>query len=169
MTTGGKGSQRKVELAERRVIALELRKQGGTYRQIAEQIKQVTDDDGNLRWPKYSEAQAHRDVMNVLKALNEKAQQEAEHIKGLEIERIDALWSSYFPKAMNGDYASFDRCMALMDKRARYQSIPEAPQVLNVDTTTGGKSLDAAFEAALLKVYGDKEQSGDRGSDDEGV
>jgi len=107
--------------------------------------------------------------MAVLKALNERAQAEAEYIKGLEIERVDALWSTYFPRAMNGDYASFDRCMLLMDKRARYQSIPEAPQVLNVDNTTGGKSLDAAFEAALLKVYGNQEQSGDRGSDDESV
>jgi hypothetical protein len=156
-------------LIERRTIALELRKQGGTYRQIAEQIKQIADDDGNPRWPKYSEAQAHRDVMAILKALNARAEAEAEHIKAMELERLDALWSSYFPKAMNGDYASFDRCMTLMDKRARYRSIPEAPQVLNVDTTTGGKSLDAAFEAALLKVYGNQEQSGDRGSDDESV
>ena len=109
--------------------------------------------------------------MATLKDLNEQNQKEAEVVKSLELDRLDALWSTYFSRAMNGDYAAFDRCMTIMDKRARYQSIPEAPQSL--DVTTGGRPLDGAFEAALLKVYGgfhrrEGQQDGDEtdGDDD---
>ena len=38
---GGKASAKKIELAERRRLAVTLRKQGGTFRQIAEQLRKV--------------------------------------------------------------------------------------------------------------------------------
>ena len=121
------------------MLALELRKQGGTYRQIAEQLRAV---DGVS--PDYSEAQAYRDVTAELERLNLRLAEEAGSVRRLEVERIDELWAVLYPKARKGDYAAFDRCLSLMEKRARYLGL-YAPAPVQADV--GG-------EVVIRVVYG---------------
>mgnify|MGYP000853980830 CR=1 FL=1 len=111
----GPGRPDLIKLAERRQVALELRKLGGSYRKIAEQMAEMEGIS-----PDYSESQAHRDVMACLKELREKRVEESANVLRMELERLDDMWAVYYPKAKKGDYAALDRCMTMMDKRARY-------------------------------------------------
>ena len=155
----GMASDKKIEMEERRAIAYDLRKQGGSFDEIAETMREVpkSDVDPDPRWPKYSNAQAHRDVMAVLKRLKKQNEQRAELVKTMELERMDALWLVYYGKALKGDYAALDRCLSLMDKRARYEGF-DKPKL--IDLTSGGLPLSNPIEAALTKVWG---EPGDEG------
>lgn len=128
------------------MLALDLRKQGGTYRQIAEQLREV---DGVS--PNYNETQAYRDVMAELGRLNARLAEESTAVRRLEIERIDDLWAILYPKARKGDYAAFDRCLTLMEKRARYLGL-YAPAAVQGDV---------AGEVVIRVVY---ESNGDEQS-----
>lgn len=136
----GPGRPDLLKLAERRLIALELRKLGGSYRKIAEQMAEMEGIS-----PDYSESQAYRDVMACLKELREKREEESANVLRLELERVDDLWAAYYPKAKKGDYAALDRCMTLMDKRARYLGL-YAP--VDVKGEMGGEMI-------IRVVYGD--------------
>lgn len=104
----------KLKIAERRQLAVELRKQGGTYRQIADQLARHPEVSGD-----YTASQAYRDVAAELKRLQAETSKSTAELRQLELERLDDLWRIYFPRALKGDYAAFDRVLAIMDKRAR--------------------------------------------------
>jgi hypothetical protein len=111
----------RVATAERQNLALALRKQGGSYRKIADVLSKrdgISD--------RYSPDQAYRDVMAGLKRLNEKSLELADEIRRLELERLDDLHAVYWPKAMKGDYHALDRILAMMDKRGRYLDLFKA-------------------------------------------
>lgn len=46
-------------------------------------------------------------------------QESDEDLRRLEIERLDALQRALWPKALKGEGASVDRCLAIMERRAR--------------------------------------------------
>jgi hypothetical protein len=104
----------KIRIAERRAMALELRKQGGTFRQIAEQL---AGRDGVS--VKYDESHAFRDIQAELARLNTENQELVREIRDLELLRLDAMLCIYWPKAMEGDYQAFDRVLAILDRHAR--------------------------------------------------
>jgi hypothetical protein len=114
-------SAQRIVIAERRAMALALRKQGGSFRKIAETLRQ---QDGIS--PKYSEAAAYADVIADLQRLNADNLEATADVRRLELERLDELWQPYFQKARTGDYAALDRCLNIMDRRARYQGL-DAP------------------------------------------
>lgn len=132
---------RKLAIAERRRIAVELRKQGGSYRVIAAQMKQMPGVSSA-----YSEAQAHRDVLAELQRITTETTEAAEDLRRLELERIDELFAMLYARAKKGDYAAFDRVMTLMDKRGRYVPGLFAPQQLEHMGPDGAPAL------ALLTV-----------------
>jgi hypothetical protein len=63
----------KLKKIERENMALELRKQGASYRRIARQLAKRPDVSG-----KYSEGAAHRDVINALQSLLKEQKELAE-------------------------------------------------------------------------------------------
>lgn len=117
-------SAQKLAATERRALALALRKQGGTYRKIAETLR---GREGIS--PNYSEGVAYKDVMTELQRLNAENAEAAEEVRRLELERIDELWQVYFAKAKTGDYASFDRCISMMERRARLVGLDKPLEV----------------------------------------
>lgn len=130
-------TSRNAHLIERRKLAVELRKQGATFDQIAEQLKGYFEGDAFFP-ASYDRGSARQDVLAVLKALNAEAKEEAEELRALELARLDDLHAVYYEKAINGDGFALDRVLAIQARRARYTGI-EAPN--KADVTSAGQPV----------------------------
>lgn len=113
---GGQLSAKVIELAQRRLMALQLRRQGGSFRQIAAQMSKIEGIS-----PDYSEAQAHRDVKAELGRINRMCRDDAEECRQLELERLGELFARLWPGALKGDLAAMDRCLAIMRRQAELE------------------------------------------------
>ena len=81
-----RGRRGQVEaIAERRTIALELRKAGGSYREIARQLAVDVHT-------------AHADVMAELAALREQTVEQAADLRDLELQRFDEMTAGLWPQ-----------------------------------------------------------------------
>ncbi len=123
----------KLNRYERQIAALNYRKRGLSYRQIAANMAKNPQVDN----PKYSEAQAYRDVMHALEYLNKQRTEEAALYRRLELERLDMLWVEYFERASKGDVFSVNVCMTIMDKRIRLLGLA-APARQEISAPGGG-------------------------------
>ncbi len=118
---GGTATPERIAIAERRHMALDMRRQGGSYRQIAESLREVEGIP-----PKYSHVQAQRDVTEMLRQINEANREAVAILKRLELERLDELWYVYWKPAIGGDIAAAHYLLRLMERRARLEGL-DAP------------------------------------------
>ena len=123
--TRGKTSDRTITAAERRKKALEFRKAGMTYEQIAGELGVTT-------------AAAYKSVMVALKAIREKQDEAAEDVLALEIERLDIMLMGIMPQARRGNQGAIDRVLRIMDRRSKYLGL-DAP--VKRDVTSAGKPI----------------------------
>lgn len=99
---------------EREREALELRKAGASYDQIAQRLDVSRDT-------------ARAIVMRALENLNTACEESADEIRRLEVERIDTLLLGLWDKARKGDVAAVDRVLRLQDRRAKLLGLDAAP------------------------------------------
>lgn len=123
MSRESKTSPRRLKAAQRQLKALELRRAGETFEAIAEQL----DYSGR--------GVAYRAVMA---ALRKTLQEPADEVRKLELERLDELLRSLWPKAQDGNQGAVDRILRIMQRRALLLGL-DAPQA--VDVTSGGESI----------------------------
>lgn len=97
----------RIRIAERRAQALELRRSGMDYREIAARLGVST----TLAW---------RDVQAAVKDI---IREPAEDVRTLEIERLDRLFEAHYARALNGDHRSTELCLKVMDRRGRMLGI----------------------------------------------
>src|SRR5690625_3765002 len=97
-------SPRRINAAEKRGRALELRKAGATYDQIANQVGY--SNRGN----------AQRAVQN---ALREITAEPAREVRALELERLDAMLLGVWSQARTGHLGSIDRVLRIQERRAK--------------------------------------------------
>lgn len=90
--------------AENHVRALQLRRAGATYDQIANQLG-YADRSGAYR--------------AVRRALDEAVHEPAGESLNLELERLDALMLGLWGKASKGDVKAVDAVLRIMDRRSR--------------------------------------------------
>lgn len=114
-------SPKMIAAAERARLALEARKSGATYDQIAKQLG-YRGPDG-----------AHRAVKRALIRLR---QEPADDVRALEIARLDRLLMGQWRAAIGtaetpGDPAAVDRVLKIMARRAAYLGL-DAPVVFSV-------------------------------------
>ena len=109
-----KASAKRIELAKRRQLALELRKGGATYRQIADAIRV------EYKLSRYACGLAYRDVMMALRELKANNRERAQDLLDLELARLDELTGAVYQKAIGGELASVDTLLRIMDRRATY-------------------------------------------------
>lgn len=103
---GHKASVRKIEVAEKQRQAIELRKAGATYDEIAVQLG-------------YAGRQgAYKAVISALAAIT---REPALEFKALELERLDKLWSTYWPQALAGDTKAADKCLDISKHRCKIE------------------------------------------------
>lgn len=147
--TRGKHAQR---VAVRRAAALQLRLQGGTYRQIADQLKADPKTQPFVS-VKYDHTQAWKDVQEELDRLNDENAERADRLRSLTHERLNALLTKYWPLAARGDYAALDRVLAIMDRIARLYGVDK---LAGPNVTVGGEvalSGNIAVEQQIASVH----------------
>jgi len=94
----------RIHAAERQARALELRKAGATFQQIADQLG-------------YANRAAARNA--VMRALQSIIGEPAQELRQLELERLDAMMLGLWPRARKGDEAAVDRVLKIMERRAK--------------------------------------------------
>jgi len=98
-----------------------LRKAGATYRQIAKQL--LPHPDGRHITPQ-AVCKMIRRVLDRLAVLTE---QDAEEVRRLEIQRLDAMLLGLWPKARAGHEGAVDRVLKISQRRAELLGL-DAPK-----------------------------------------
>ena len=106
MSTESKTSARKITALERERQSLDLRLTGLTYREIGEELK-------------ITEQGAYKAVIRALEKIKDKIEEKAEEVVIIEIQRLDKLFLIAFKKAERGDLSAIDRCLRIMERRAK--------------------------------------------------
>ena len=130
--------QRELDALDKQMRALELRKAGVSYSDIAK----------SLGYKSASGAFAA-----VRSALIKTLREPADELRALELERLDALWFTYYPMAKRGDLQAMDRCIKIMERRAKMLGI-DAPQRTETTGAGGGPIQIEQYQRALDMVYG---------------
>lgn len=110
-------AQRRIEAKERALKALELRKKGMRYEQIAQQLGYT------------NRGSAHKAVMKELKLLAKECLEEAAQVRDLELQRLDALYLKAWEAVEEGDLPAIDRCLRIMERRAKLLGLDAAEKV----------------------------------------
>lgn len=135
------GSAMRIGVKERRLIVLELRKAGGSYRDIAAQMRRWVRDGryvGRVS-ESYSEGLAYRDVKAELERLNDKLASEAGEVRRLEIERLEAILKVYYPRLLGGEIYVSNLVFSAMKRLSQLQGaevMPPPTLNLGVDLST---------------------------------
>ena len=123
MAGSSKRDARAAEVNERRRKALELRKAGATYEQIAHQLGY------------HDKSHARKEIAE---AIDRIVREPATEVLDLELSRLDAMLVGLWTKAKGGDGAAIDRVLRIMDRRARYLGL-DSPEKRE---HTGAVSID---------------------------
>ena len=125
-----------VDALERQLKALELRKAGVAYEEIARAL--------GFKWKSGAFAAVKR-------ALKEVKREPCQELIVLEAERIDALFMAMYSKAKHGDYGAVDRCIHLMERRARLLGL-DAPERVDLKAdVTGRVKVDDTYGVEQLR------------------
>jgi hypothetical protein len=112
-----KASPRRIRAAEKQVRALELRKAGVYYDQIAKELGYKGHQG------------AYKAVMS---ALQRTLQEPADELRRMEIARLDSLFFEVYRSARQGSLPAIDRALKIMERRARLLGL-DAPTLVNFD------------------------------------
>ena len=108
----------RVRAHDRHLQALELRKAGCTYQQIAEQLG-------------YANAKgAHKAVASALKAT---LREPADALRELELARLDTMLLALWRKVQAGDEHAIDRALKISERRARLLGLDAPAEPLTLE------------------------------------
>lgn len=123
----------------REAKCLELRSAGYTFSQIGEHLGMTAPAAYN----------AYRRALERLPGV-----QNREELRQLEAARIDALFRSWWPKALAGEQRAFNNVMRLMERRAKLLGL-DGPEEINVQVIFRLiRQLRAMPEEERLRVMG---------------
>lgn len=135
--------QPQLQANDRQLRALELRKAGWGYDQIAEECG-YRDRSG-----------AYRAVARALKAT---LREPAADVRRLEVERLDALLKGLWTAASQGDNYAIDRALKIMDRRAALLGLDAPRRVAVADLSTEqiigllGEAIEDGVSAAAARA-----------------
>jgi hypothetical protein len=143
-----RNSDRRIEILDRDRKALELRKAGANYAQIAREIGLDTESGA---------------AKAVKAALDDVIREPAMDVLVLELSRLDVLLLGCWQKAKNGDVQAIDRALRIMERRAAYLGI-DAPKKTATDfdgsvTVTNGAHEELLARIAMLTITAAKSPS----------
>lgn len=124
-SNGKKTSPETIENAERKAKAVELRKEGRTFEEIAQECG-------------YNSRQAaYEAVKSCIDAIIEEP---ARDLLKLDLERLDKMFGIHYLNAQAGDVMALNGCLRIMERRARLLGLdaPVKQEVKNETTVTGG-------------------------------
>ncbi len=110
-------AQRRIEAKERALKALELRKKGVRYEQIAQQLG-------------YSNrGSAYKAVMKELELLAKECLEEASKVRDLELQRLDDLFLAAWKAIADGSESAIDRALRVSESRRKLMGLDAAEKV----------------------------------------
>ena len=134
MPTESKSSPRRILAKERQRQALELRLAGVTFDRIAETV--------GFRSPQA----AYDSVKRAMAAIPRPA---AEELRALDLERLDRLLLTIWPRALGGDVNYIDRSLRILSQRARLMGYDVNPE----PGVSGQQLLPGQREVIMRVVY----------------
>lgn len=141
-------SKQQIALAQRRQNALALRLQGGTYREIAQTMR-----EGDMAGPKYDHTQAYDDVAHCLKEIRETTREDAEQLIVLEEQRLDALIMSLWQRVIDfNDYFALDRLLRILEMRWKLLGIGAPTKVALTDPTGNREYGELSTEQRMAEL-----------------
>lgn len=160
-----KTSARRIDSAERRKKALQLRLAGASYDQIA-RTPRAADDPR----PMYSSRQrAHEAISVALKEIAKESRGSAEELRALELARLESmqvsLWPSTRPsKAVTCDECgnvmwrepsleAIDRVIKILERRSRYLGLDAGGAADQTSGSDDAKSMLSSVSDGLRAVY----------------
>ncbi len=117
---GNKTSPKTIAAQERAAKALELRKQGLTFENIAAQCGYAGKQG------------AFEAVSTAIRAIT---REPAEGVLALDLERLDGLFAPAHLAATGGDWVALSACLRIMERRAKLLGL-DAPQKVQSENTT---------------------------------
>ncbi|MBI3131731.1 MAG: hypothetical protein HYZ13_10430 [Acidobacteria bacterium] len=130
---GRKTNQRRITAVEKAGESLRLRAEGYTYRAIAHQLG-YKDPSG-----------AQRAVERALQATMQEA---SDHLRVLELERLDNLHNAIWGRAMNGEGPAIDRVLRVMERRSKLLGL-DAPARQEI---TGKDGSPVQVQATIMDL-----------------
>ena len=111
-------TQNEVDANDNQRKALELRKAGVSYQQIADAIG-YKDASGAWR--------------AVKAGLKKTLQEPADDLRKLELERLDSAAAAIYPSVKQGQYGAIDRWIKIMERRAKLLGLDAPTKIAPVD------------------------------------
>lgn len=130
----GDKTRKQLEITQRKELAIQLRLDGFTYREIYG-IMSTMASQGKIIIPEsYDERYVHRDVTSVVDEAKKNLVETGEMLRIMELRNLDRLQQSIMDKALSGDLDSLDRVLKIMKQREKY--VPDLTQPKKVDVKT---------------------------------
>lgn len=129
-----KKTQRKIDLLQRRDMAVKLRLDGYTYQEIADAMYELASRGQVVLPESYDKRFAHNDVTTVMKEVKESLVESGEMLRVMELENCNRLQNAIMDKALRGDLKAIDRVLSIMNQRAKYVPDLVQPQKVKVST-----------------------------------
>ncbi len=108
-----KTGKRGIQAEEKRRRAVDLRRAGFTYEQIADKVG-------------ISRGYACKLVTSALKRIREETNEITEDVKALELQRLDELFRTAYQAVLDGEVRAIDQAIKVMDRRARLLGLDAA-------------------------------------------
>lgn len=139
MNTMPHSPEHKITTAQRRRRVVELRRKGHTYREIANRIEA---EHGPEALPKsWGRSYVGQDLRRALQRVQSDLDEEAADLVRLELDRLNALQSSLWAKAMAGKLGAVDRILSIMRRRAKYLGL-DSPEEIRAKVERGDGTED---------------------------
>lgn len=126
-------SPQTIEAKERAAKALQFRKEGLTFDEIAEQVG-------------YKSKQSAHDA--VMRAIKEIIREPVNELVTLDLERLDVLWQIQYLNAQAGDVQALNACMKIMERKSKLLGL-DAPEKKEL---TGKDGVDLIPSSGVLVV-----------------
>ena len=149
---GGKYSKTKILLTQRRLMALELRRHGASYREIVEAIRNSKEPFAR---PTYSLGSAFHDVEKACKDMVRAFAEHANTVIGIELERLDVALKAVWKQVIKGELGAIHTMLKIMERRARLLSL-DAPSKIDVTHYLEQAAIDEGLDPNLVLAEAQK-------------
>jgi len=135
---GAQTPEHRLDTTERRRRVIALRRAGHAYEEIADRIEVEHPEAVPKSWDaRYACKDFHRALQQAEGDLAEAA----EDMLRLELDRLNALQSSLWAKAMAGKLGAIDRILSIMRRRAKYLGL-DSPEEIRAKVEQGDGTED---------------------------
>jgi hypothetical protein len=136
--------EKAIRALENRREAVDLRRKGKTYQQIA--------DIMNM-----SVSSIHKTITVAMAKLKEEIEQDGAFIRALELDRLDNLQYAYWTAAMDGDINAGSQVLRIMERRAKLMGI-DLPDRSTQNQVSGVMIVPAMTDPEVWGVTAAKSQ-----------